>query len=176
MNNKEKYGLPEIYRYFKRKFSKDERNSPAFINYKKFSSILKEFNQELTALIIDEAVEFKLPVRLGYVRIKKYKKEPHILEDGTVDKKGMSIDWPASKRLWAEEYPGKTKEELKLIHKKPLVYYLNEHTDGCGFLLYWNKKGSNAVNRSVYSMIFTFSNNRHLAHILKGEKKIDYYE
>jgi hypothetical protein len=176
MKNKEKHGLPELYRFFKNKFTKEEREYSAFIDYKKFSCVIKEFNQELSRLVIDEAIEFKLPCRLGFVRIKKYKKSPHINEDGTVDKKGLSIDWPSSKKLWEREYSGRTKEELKNTHNKPLVYYLNEHTDGYGFLLYWNKKGSTATNRSLYSMVFTFSNNRHLAQVLQGDKKIDYYE
>ncbi|KKP52081.1 MAG: hypothetical protein UR43_C0015G0017 [candidate division TM6 bacterium GW2011_GWF2_33_332] len=176
MKNKERYGLPEIYKFFKKKFTRDERNSSAFLDYKKFSAILKDSNKKLSSLIIDEAIEFKMPLRLGFVRIKKYKKSPHINDDGTVDKKGLSIDWPSSKSLWNREYPGKTKEELKEIRKKPLVYFLNEHTDGYGFMLYWSKKGSNAVNRSLYSLVFTFSNNRHLAKVLQGERKIDYYE
>lgn len=176
MRNKEKNGLPEIYTFFKKKFTKKERESPAFIDYKTFSSVVKDFNQELSRMIIEDAVEFKMPLRLGFVRIKKYKKKPQLKPDGTIDKKNMSINWKASKELWAKEYPGKTSEELKEIHHKPLVYHLNEHTDGYGFLLYWNKKGSNAINRSIYSMVFTFSNNRHLASILKRDIKVDYYE
>lgn len=176
MKNKERHGLPEIYSFFKKKFSKKERDSPAFIDYRKFSSVIKDFNKELSRMVIEDAAEFKMPLRLGYVRLKKYKKKPHINEDGTIDKKGLSIDWPASKALWAREYPGKTLLELKQIHNKPLVYFLNEHTDGYGFMFYWNKKGSNAINRSLYSMVFTFSNNRHLAHVLKSDNKIDYYE
>jgi hypothetical protein len=176
MKNKEKNGLPEIYRFFRKKFTKKERDSLAFIDYGKFSSVLKEFNQELARMIIEEAIEFKMPLRLGYIRIRKFKKQIHINPDGSVDKKNMSINWKASRELWAKEYPGKTKVQLKKIHGKPLVYHLNEHTDGYGFFLYWNKKGSNAQNRSVYSMVFTFSNNRHLANVLQGDKKIDYYE
>jgi hypothetical protein len=176
MKNKERFGLPEIYKFFKKKFNKRERDSSAFIDYDKFSSVIKDFNKELSRMIIEDAIEFKMPMRLGYVRIKKYKKQPHINEDGTIDKKGLSIDWPESKKLWNREYPGRTSEELKQIRNKQLVYYLNEHTDGYGFMLYWNRKGSNASNRSLYSMILTFSNNRHMAKILKSEKKIDYYE
>ena len=176
MKNKEKNGLPEIYTFFKKKFSKEEKESSAFIDYTKFSAVLKEFNLGLTEMIIDEATEFKLPLQLGYVRIRKYKKKLKLKEDGSIDKQCMSVNWKETKLYWEELYPGKTNGELKEIRNKPLIYYLNEHTDGYGFLLYWNKKGSNAINRSVYSMVLTFSNNRHLAQVLKGDKKIDYYE
>jgi hypothetical protein len=176
MRNKEKSGLPEIYAFYKKKFTKRERESSAFIDYKKFSSVIKDFNQELARLIIEEAIEFKMPLRLGYMRIRKYKKKPQLNPDGTIDKKNMSINWKATKDYWAKEYPGLNSQQLKEIPHKLLIYHLNEHTDGYGFMLYWNKKGSNADNRSVYSMVFTFSNNRHMARVLKGEKKIDYYE
>lgn len=176
MKNKERTGLPEIYKYYKNKFSKRERESSAFIDYKKFSSVIKDFNKELSRMIIEDGIEFKIPLRLGYVRIKKYKKKPQLKPDGTLDKKNMSINWEATKELWSTEYPGLNSHQLKEIPHKPLLYHLNEHTDGYGFMLYWNKKGSNAINRSVYSMVFTFSNNRHMAKVLKGNCKVDYFE
>ena len=176
MKNREKHGLPEIYRYYKNKFSKRERDSTAFIDYKTFSSIIKDFNKELSKLIIEEGAEFKMPVRLGFARIRKYKKRIKLNPDGTIDKSSMNVDWKETNELWKQEYPGLTREELKQIRNKPLIYHLNEHTDGCGFLLYWNKKGSNATNRSIYSMVFTSPNNRHLAKVLKHEGKVNYSE
>jgi hypothetical protein len=176
MKNKERNGPREIYTFFKNKFTRHERESQSFVDYQVFSSVLKDFNRELSRMIIEEAIEFKMPLRLGYVRVKKFKKKFMLRSDGTIDKSNQSVNWKETKELWAQQYPGKDCKELKEIKGKPLVYHLNEHTDGYGFFLYWNKKGSNAINRSVYSLIFTFSNNRHLANILQGDKKIDYYE
>jgi hypothetical protein len=163
MKNKERYGPKEIYKFFKNKFTKKEIECSSFVGYTKFAGIIKDFNKELSRMIIEEAVEFKMPLRLGYVRIKKFKRKYIILADGTVDKSNQSINWKATWELWYKQYPGKTNEELKQIHGKPIIYHLNEHTDGYGFFLYWNKKGSNAINRSVYSMIFADDNKRHLA-------------
>lgn len=177
MKNEEKNGLPEIYRHYKNRFSKDERTSEAFIDYKTFGSIIKDFNKEVSRLIIEEGVEFKMPLRLGSIRIRKYKRKIRFNEDGSVDKSRLAVNWPPTKELWAKEYPGLSKAELKEIKNKPLVYHLNEHSDGYSFLFYWNKKGSNAVNRSIFSMVFTFTNDRHLAEIIKSDiKKVEYYE
>jgi hypothetical protein len=176
MNNKERFGPKEIYRFFKNKFTKNEIESLSFIDYDRFIAITKEFNKELMRMIIEEGVEFKMPYRLGYLRIKKFKRKYMVLKDGTIDKRNQSINWKATRDLWKDVYPGKTITELKEVHGKPIVYYLNEHTNGYGFMFYWNKKGSNAVNRSIYSSILTFSNNRHLAKVLKGDNKVDYYE
>ena len=174
MKNKERYGQIEIYRFFKSKFTKREIECSSFVGYSKFAGIIKDFNKELSRMIIEDAVEFKMPFRLGYVRIKKFKKKYMLRADGTIDKSNQSINWKATRELWAKEYPGKSIPELKQIRGKPLIYHLNEHTGGYGFFLYWNKKGSNAMNRSVYSMIFTSTNNRHLANVLKGEGNVDY--
>lgn len=175
MKDKEKYGLPEIYRFYKDKyFLKSEKE--AFIDYKTFSCIIKDFNKDLAKLIIEEGVEFKMPVRLGSVRIRKYKKKIKLNPDGTIDKRNMSPNWFETKKLWADMYPGLSRQDLKQIRNKPIVYFLNEHTDGYKFILYWNKKGSNASNRKVYSIIFTYTNFRHLGKILQTDNKPDYYE
>lgn len=188
MNNI-KYGLPEIYKYYREKMlgtnfklATKERKVVTKTQYKRIHSykiikgVLRDFNNELSKLLIEDGAEFKMPVRLGSLRIKKYKRKIIINEDGTVDKKRMSVNWRESKELWKREYPGKTPEELKLIKYKPLIYYLNEHTDGYRFLLFWNKIGSNAKNRGLYSFIFTSVNNRYLARVLQSNHKPEYYE
>jgi len=175
MKNHDKNGLPEMYKYYSKKNLKSGKTFGK-ANYSIFRDVIKDFNAEITKLLIEEGAEFKMPVRLGTIRIRKYKQKIKFNDDGSVDKKGMGVNWPESKKLWQREYPGKTSEELKLIRNKQLVYYLNEHTDGYRFILYWNKKGSNAKNRTLYSFVFTYSNNRHLASILKGDNKAEYYE
>lgn len=172
----EKNGLPEIYKYYKSKFSKEERNTSAIVDYKKFCGILRDFNKEVASIIINEGLEFKLPQRLGYIRVLKYKPRTLVNPDGTIKKKSLNPDWCSSKKLWKEKYPGKTPEELKLIKNKPIVYFLNEHTNGYKHRFYWYKKGSNAKNRSVYSMITTFSNKRMLGKVLQSDNHVDYYE
>lgn len=176
MRVKEKNGIREIYKFYLDKFTKREIQSGSVLDYKAFSEIIKEFNLELSRIIIEEGTEFKLPVRLGFFRIKKYKKKIKINPDGTVDKSKMSVDWQKTRQQWAKEYPGLSNEELKKIKGKTLIYHLNEHTDGYKFFLYWNKKESNAINRSVYSFIFTNVNYRWLAHTLKYNYEVQYYE
>jgi len=172
MNKKEKNGLPEMYKYYRAKFKMYQKVH----EYNIFKGVLRDFNQEITRLMVEHGAEYKMPVRLGSIRIKKYKRAIRLNEDGSVNKNGMGVNWPESKSLWAREYPGLTPEELKKIRNKPLVYYLNEHTDGYRFILYWNKNGSNAKNRRLYSFVFTSVNNRYLGAILRSNKKPEYYE
>ena len=174
---KEKFGLREIYKFYKSKFTPEERACSSFVDYKTYSNILKDFNKEMIRLIIEEGVEFKLPVRLGFLRVKKYKKNIRLNPDGSVNTKSLKVDWNESIKLWKREYPDKDMDELKQIKGKPLVYHLNNHTDGYNYLFYWSKKGSNAKNRGIYSAILTNVNNRYLARVLKDENKtVEYYE
>ena len=177
MKLKEKYGLPEIYQFYKNKFTIKERECSSFVNYKVFAGIIKDFNKELIRIIIEEGSEFKLPVRLGFFRIRKYKKKIRFNEDGSIDTTTLKVDWNESKKLWAKEYPDKSVKEVKNIKHKPLVYFLNEHTDGYNYLFYWHRKGSNAKNRGMFSAVFTNINFRYLARILKDENRtVEYYE
>ena len=176
MTKKECYGLKDMYKFYKNKLTKKERKNSDYKDYAKFRDIIKDFNSELTKMIIEEGVEFKMPARMGFLRIKKYKNKVMLKEDGTIDKNNLSVDWDKTTKLWAKEYPGKSRKELKEIKDKKLIYHLNEHTDGYKYMLYWNKKGSNAINRSIYSIIFTFWNNRYFAKILKSDMKVSYFE
>jgi hypothetical protein len=173
---REKHGLPEIYKFYRLKFTKRERECSEFVDYKTFAGIIKDFNKELIRIIIEEGSEFKLPVRMGYFRIQKFRKKIRFKPDGTIDKSSLRVDWNATKKLWAKEYPGKTMEDLKKIEKKPLVYFLNEHTDGYLYKFFWNKKGSNARNRGIFTARFADDNHRYLAKVLKDEnRKTEYY-
>jgi hypothetical protein len=187
MGQTEKIGIPEIYKYYKetliykgkryrskKMIFKDKHRF--IIDRQTFSNILKDFNLELARLIIEEAEEFKMPANLGTVRIRKYKQQIRLKEDGTVDEQHHSPDWHACRKLWAREYPGKTITELKQIKGKPMVYHLNEHTEGYVFRLFWNKYSSAIINRQMYSIVLTFTNKRRIAALIKSNPNTNYYE
>lgn len=176
MPNQNKYGLPELYKFFRNKFTRHERSSEVFIDYKTFRDVLTEFNKELSKMLIEESIEFKMPTRLGSLRIRKYKKRIYFNKDGSIDTSHLSVNWYDTIELWKKEYPEKDRHQLKLIKNKPLVYHLNEHTEGYGFMLYWSKIGSNATNRSVYSIKLTRANDRYLAFVAKNNPSVNYYE
>lgn len=170
----ERVSIREMYQFYKKECG--VVNSPAwFVDYKSFTGIINDFNKEIARIIIEKGAEFTMPLRLGSLRIKKYKQKT-MNPDGTIIRNNMVVDWKRTKELWKELYPGKSLKELKPIRGKQVVYYLNEHTDGYRYKFYWNRRGSNARNRGIYSIIFTFTNNRHLASVLKSDTKPEYYE
>ena len=77
---------------------------------------------------LENNFEFRMPGRLGYIRIRKKLAIPKVI-NGKLFSNHLGVDYKATKELWKEKYPGKTLKELKNIENKPLIKYLNDHTD-----------------------------------------------
>ena len=97
-----------------------------------------------------KAKEFKMPYRLGTLRIKKKKMNYS-------KKNKLKINWLETNK-----------------HKK-VIYHLNDHTDGFNYRWFWSKINAVIKNKSVYSFQATRTNKRRLAGLLKN-KKVDYFE
>ena len=130
------------------------------ISKKEFTDILSDINEAIIHEIIYDNYEFKLPCRIGYIRIQK-KKTPY-------NKAKLKVDWKKTNKLWAE------KPEAK--EKKQFIYHLNENTDGYYYRFYFSKFTSNLKNKSAYSFVPTRSNQRLLSSYLKENSDVDYYE
>jgi hypothetical protein len=180
MNPKQgKYGvtLSGMYYQYKSKLDDIDKLNGADVDYSTYCSVIREFNNKLAGALISEALEFNMPFRLGRVRIKKFRQKIELDENGDIDKKNLPVNWKKTKELWCDQYPGLSKDEIKKIPGKQVIYHLNEHTSGYRCKLYWDhKKSSNIKNNRAYSAMFTFSNRRKLASMLKTDCKINYYE
>lgn len=146
------------------------------VDYKTYSSVIREFNNKLADTLILDAREFVLPYRLGKLRIKKYKQEIKIDKNGEIDKKNMPVNWKKTNDLWRKLYPDMTMQQIKDIPGKQRIFHLNEHTSGYRCFLFWDRIGCNIKNNRIYSVIFTFYNRRKLASMLQTDCKVNYYE
>lgn len=140
-------GIKDIYALYK--LDKIEKNE-SYISYKKFSTIVYNLNIEVSKAIIEDAFQFKMGYRMGYLRIKKYKMK-FKFKDGRLCPNKKITDWGSSRKLWYRLYPGKTLKELKEIKDKPIIYYTNEHTNGEIMKWYWDKTFCNIPNRTIYN-------------------------
>ena len=121
------------------------------VGYKKYRSICEDFNKLIIDEILLKAKEFKMPYRLGTLRI--LKKEMNY----AVGKNKLKIDWQETNK-----------------HKK-VIYHLNDHTDGFNYRWFWSKKKAIVKNKTIYSFQATRTNKRRLAGLLKT-KQVDYFE
>lgn len=154
MDTKEKHkrsvnitgGLYDAYKFYKGK------NCKPTVTKEEYSKICQLFNKKISDKIISESYEFKIPFGLGYLRIKGNKSKIRI-KDGRIDPNRMPINWPETKKIWAELYnwPNISSEEFTAIKHKKYVFFTNEETDGYIYRWYWDKRTSNFKNQSVYN-------------------------
>lgn len=120
------------------------------IEYDLFRNIILDYYSYILEELLDNGNEIKLPCNLGTISIRKKKSDYW-------NGHGCSIDYKA------------TKENNKLI------YYINEHSDGYKFRLYWSKLHCNISNGMKYMMVLSRANKRRLAQIIKNKER-DYLE
>lgn len=131
----------DFYDYY---LNEIERDTVYDISYKDYRQILVDYFKYIRDEVLENSREFKLPCRLGVISIIKHKPKEYT-------GKSLRIDYKASK-----DY-------------NKLIFHLNEHSDGYKFRLHWNKKDSNAINKSRYQIVMTRANKRHLAQIIKNK-------
>lgn len=150
-------------------------NSKNPVDYKTFSNVIKEYNDRIMNAIIYENLEFRMPFRLGYIRIQRRRLTP-FEKDGKIVKQHIMPDWKKTLEYWKKIYPNKTVDEIKKIPNKKILRYLNEHTNGYSARFYWDKKISNVKNQSCYIFKATRTAKENLASYIKKTGKIEYFE
>lgn len=170
------FGLHDYYKYyqktvpFKSKFSskfKEHDLSNLIVSEKLYKQILRDFFHLVAEKMIMESKVIRLP-HLGRIRVQKKKMNFAVLTENSVHppdpqtpSSRLKIDYKASKEA------------------KALVYFTNDHRNNYSYKFSWARPANKGIEGLKY-LLFTFrmsrTNKRLLAHILKTNKKIDYYE
>jgi len=133
-----------------------------------FIKIVEEFNDSIMHACIYKNFEFKMPARLGIVRLKKRKSKATFNEDGSLNTRYLAVDWKATLDLWASDTIAK--------EKKQRVFHLNRHTKGYMFRWYWDRFNMNLVNKSAYHLDMMRKYDRELAKAINNpDLNIDCY-
>lgn len=135
----------DLYKFYKDKYRENA------LEERLFKKIYYDLNKEVSDLIITKSFEYKLPFRMGYLRIKKAKVKLKLNSEGRVDQARSIPDWKATWDYWYEIYPGKTNKEIRQIKNKKRIYQLNHHTDGDVMSWFWDKKTARVKNKSFYT-------------------------
>lgn len=159
------YGIIDIYKFYKK--AQKEKDLP-IIELPIFRKIIKYYNIETCKGIVENSNEFRLPFRLGYLRIRKFKTRIISDANGKLKTGHMHPDWKATKALWLTN--PKAKEDKKI------VWHTNNHSQGYYYKWYWDKRACNITNSSVYSLTMSRNNKRLISKIVKTKDHIDYYE
>ena len=154
------------------------------IDKKLYFDIVYDILKTISHMIITESFEYRIPEKLGYLRIRK--KKPKLkIKNGKIDINKNIIDWKATWEYWDSYYPNKTRSEIRNIKDKPgVIFQINKHTNGEVMSWFWDKNTCNAKNNSVYSFspvkggLFEGMYRGRLglgAWIKSSDKKNDYY-
>ena len=164
--------LKDAYKFYKNKCIESGTD---YVSLDKYKEVCYNFNLKLSDIIIKQSFEFKLPFRLGVLRIKKNKQKFTIV-DGKLKPKRSMIDWYRTRYvLWKRLYPDKTLSELKDIKDKPLVMYTNEHSNGEIMRWYWDKKYTKVINCRSYLFKPVKKNRLDLSKHIKDENRENDY-
>lgn len=132
-------------------YIEDIGDNPLYeVGYSEYENIISDYIKRIMDYMFEKNGEFDMGFRLGKCSI--VKKHKTISDKGT-----YTVDWKLTNKL------GK-----QIIH-------LNEHSGGFRYGFYWNRKKSLVANIKWYKLIFTRTNKRRLAKLIKSGK-YDYYE
>lgn len=132
--------LSHIYLYYIKDLEKD---SKYYVNYRTFRDICEEYNKMISTLMVEEGYFFKVPYRLGTLRIKKNK---------------VKVSY------------NNLKPDFGLYNKSGGKYknkHLNEHSGYYYVKYHWVKVDAIIINKVTYSFIPTRYNKRYLAATVK---------
>ena len=115
------------------------------VSYSDFKAVLDSCNKFILETLQNSSEGFKMPYGLGYLIIVKYLPKEY-------SSKSLSYDYKTSKQL----------------NKK--IYYLNEHSNGYKYRLYWSKLPKTFSDRYKYQLMFTRENKRNLAKLIFKHK------
>jgi hypothetical protein len=147
--NKVDYGMPDYYKFYKNRIGSIEKVL--------FNSIITDFNNGITNLIIEKSLTFYMPY-LGFeILIKKDRRKPKIVDGKLIN--NVPIDWKATNELWNKDQEARD--------KKLLVRYNNSHTSGYVFRIYCKKFKGNIKNKNL----FKFKPNRKFQRSLSARIK-----
>jgi hypothetical protein len=138
------YTFTDFYKEYKKSAKKP-------INKKDAREIIQKYNTEMLKKVIYDGFDFPLRPKLGSIRIRKFDNSLKLNENGEIRNK-LSPNWTKTVQLWKNKYGDLSPEELKEIEDKPIVYHLNEHTDGIIFKWFWDKVTCTVPNQSAYSL------------------------
>lgn len=151
-------------------------NYKNYINdYSMYMSILEDYYKEVLDAIIYKNLEFKMPFRLGSLRIKAKKSKVILDDNGNIRLNTAPPNWNKTLEHWNKIYEGLTKEEIKKIPNKKIIRHLNKHSSGKHMSWYWDKIISHLPHQNAYKLDINRNADRKLASAIKSGK-FKYYE
>ena len=139
-------GINDFYKDYIREAESKERTT--IVDFKTYSSVLKDFHKILVNKIVTENECYKMPFKLGLLGIMKF--DQNFDEE---KKHRWAVDWKKSKELGQ------------------IIYF--ENTDR--YKWRWDKSSVKLKGKKYYQFKASRNNTRLIAQTKKSNPKLDYY-
>src|SRR3990167_6641957 len=110
------------------------------------------FFRKVAEECIKDNFELRLPRRMGFIAVKKYKNKTKFKDNAGYRFFNIPVDWKATKEMW--------KEHPEAKEKKKVVFHKNEETHGHILRFYWDNYTCPIKNKYGYYFKATRYNNR----------------
>jgi hypothetical protein len=117
------------------------KEMPIEVDYSLYKRVLDCMCSTILEHILERSEGFKMPYGLGFIQIGKYRPKSYSPDS-------LSVDYKVSKEL------------------DKRIYYLNEHSDGYKYRLYWSKIPRTFADRYKYQLSLVRTNKRRLAQLI----------
>jgi nucleoid DNA-binding protein len=145
--------LKESFKFYKKKYPK------TVVTKKKYNLVCTTFFKEIVKFVL-EGKEFKLPFGLGKFSIVKRK---NMMDN-------LKVDWKSTVELWDEKYGrGIDKYAYSDIKDKPLVRYMNNHTNKHYYRWFWER--GRITNIKTYAFKPVRSVTKEVGRVIREDKK-----
>ena len=133
------YGMTDFYKYYKD--NKTEINKPLGLN--EYRKVLNGLFSKIRDKMTSDVYDYKLPRRLGVIKIRKFIKIVKIDDNGKMSHR-LAPNWKATKELWNSD------PEMKA--QKKIIFHDNENTNGYTFKIVYSKKSANFRGQGIYKL------------------------
>ena len=134
-----------------------------------YGRFIRAYMSAIIREIILGNYHYSIMCGLGVLKVEEYypyhKDKPIILNNGeeVLNRSGAKVDWPVTKKIWAENPVAKEKKLLK--------FYTNEHSEGRKIILLWDRRGSIFANKDLYTLNLNCLRKKDLAQAVFAGKR-----
>jgi len=148
------FGMKDYYRYYK-------KNSEAPVEYNKYSEIISKYNKSIIELMLNNGLEYRIPILHFLLTIRKDQRKPQIKNGKLYNNR--PLDFKRTRELWAVD------EEAR--KNKVLLRHNNNHTGGFVFRIYFKKHESSNKNKKYFKFNPSRDFKRGLAQRINDDSK-----
>lgn len=130
------YGIIDYYKYY-RKHGGD-------LSYQMFSKILRDFNNRVAEIIVNNEYSYKLPAKMGVITLVKKKNFVKFRQNKVVT--NYPVNYKATGELWERDPEAKA--------AKKLIRYDNRHSNKFSYHFKYLTSQATYTNKSIYKMTF----------------------